>query len=470
MAQLFKRFVNVRRLLTSFLLFYAGIGIAQRTPAEAAPGRSDPSFSQPSIAPGVDYTVPTEAEIVAALQRIHSHFVRSTPFRIVDTQTGQPIIDLTQPRKSAAVDMGGGEFGDWTYSMGVVLTGMLQASKVTGDPRYEEYALRYFDFIFDHLDYFRRQAAQFGPQPRGYRRLIDMRELDDCGAIGAALIRAYTERKDQRYRGTIDATAEFISHRMKRMPDGTLVRPRPQPVSLWADDLYMSVPFLARMGQLTGDQLYFDDAAKQVIQFSDRLMNPASGLFDHAWFEGDGYDPKFYWGRADGWMLVAMVELLSVMPENHPLRGRVLDIYRRGVQGVTAVQSSRGMWHQLLDKPDSYEETSATAMFTFAIARGVNRGWLSPIYAPVAQTGWQALAKRIHENGEIEGICVGTTAAYDAVYYYNRPTNLGAMQGYGPTLLAGAEMITLLRSFDIERKLNTYHYRPKPSQTDAPKE
>lgn len=466
MAQLFKRSLNVRCLLTSFLLFYTGIGIAQQIPV----GRSDPSFSQPSIAPGVDYTVPTEAEIVAVLQRIHSHFVRSTPFRIVDAQTGQPITDLTQPRKSAAVDMGGGEFGDWTYSMGVVLTGMLQASEVTGDPRYEEYALRYFDFIFDHLDYFRRQAAQFGPQPRGYRRLLDMHELDDCGAIGAALIRAYTERKDQRYRGTIDATAEFISHRMKRMPDGTLVRPRPQPVSLWADDLYMSVPFLARMGQLTGDQRYFDDAARQVIQFSDRLMNAASGLFDHAWFEGDGHDPKFYWGRADGWMLVAMAELLSVMPENHPLRGRVLDIYRRGVQGVTAVQSGRGMWHQLLDKPDSYEETSATAMFTFAIARGVNRGWLSPIYAPVAQTGWQALAKRIHENGEIEGICVGTTAAYDAVYYYNRPTDLGAMQGYGPTLLAGAEMITLLRSFDIERKLNTYHYRPKPSQTGAPKE
>jgi rhamnogalacturonyl hydrolase YesR len=100
-------------------------------------------------------------------------------------------------------------------------------------------------------------------------------------------------------------------------------------------------------------------------------------------------------------------------------------------------------------------------MFTFAIARGVNRGWLSPIYAPVAQAGWQAVAKRVRESGEIDGICVGTTAAYDAVYYYNRPTSLRAMQGYGPTLLAGAEMIQMLRSFDVERKLNTFHYRPR---------
>ncbi len=119
------------------------------------------------------------------------------------------------------------------------------------------------------------------------------------------------------------------------------------------------------------------------------------------------------------------------------------------------------MWHQLLDKTDSYLESSATAMFTFAIARGVNRGWLAPVYAPVAQAGWQALTKRVRPDGRIEGICVSTTAAYDAVYYYNRPTDLGAMQGYGPALMAGAEVIAMLRQFDIERTLNTFHYRAK---------
>jgi hypothetical protein len=119
------------------------------------------------------------------------------------------------------------------------------------------------------------------------------------------------------------------------------------------------------------------------------------------------------------------------------------------------------IWHQLLDKPDSYLESSSTAMFTFAVARGVNRGWLTPAYAPIAQTGWQALRERIRENGQIDDICVGTTAAYDAVYYYNRPTSLEAPQGYGPTLMAGAEMITLLKNFDVDRKLNTFHYKRK---------
>ena len=71
------------------------------------------------------------------------------------------------------------------------------------------------------------------------------------------------------------------------------------------------------------------------------------------------------------------------------------------------------------------------------------------------------LAQRVRADGQVEGICYATTAAYDAVYYANRPTRLDAMQGYGPVLMAGAEVITMLRQFDIDHTLNTFHYRPK---------
>ncbi|MGA2193799.1 MAG: glycoside hydrolase family 88 protein [Bryobacteraceae bacterium] len=445
------------------VLALALVALAAGAQAQSPPkGRSDASFQQPSLADGVDYVVPTEAEIKATIDRIFGYIVRSTAYRIIDMQTGEPITDFTRPIKTAGVDNRAGQFNDWDYPVGVVLAGLLNVSDVTGDPRYAGYTLKNFDFIFDHLDYFRRQAAEFGAQSYGFRRLLEMRALDDCGAIGAALVKAYARKPDPRYRATIDAVADYIAHKQMRLPDGTLARPRPQPVSLWADDAYMSIPFLAQMGKLTGDRAWYDDAVRQVIQMSQRLQDLGTGLYDHAWYENTApYDPRFFWGRGGGWVLMATAELLSVLPENHSGRVKVLDIFRTAARAAVEVQSSTGMWHQLLDKTDSYLESSATAMFTFSIARGVNRGWLTPVYAPAAQTGWQALATRVHPDGRVAGICVSTTAAYDAVYYYNRPTDLDAMQGYGPVLMAGAEVITMLRSFDIEHTLNTFHYRVK---------
>jgi rhamnogalacturonyl hydrolase YesR len=454
-----QRFSSIAAACAALLV--AAAAAAQQPAGGAAPrpGRSDPAFSQPSVIPGVDYTVPSETEVKAVLDRIRDHFVRSTPYHIIDTQTGQPITDLAQPTRTAGIDTRPGEFNDWTYSMGVVLAGMIHVTEVTGDASYQAYTLKNFDFIFDHLPYFRQQAKLFGPQPQGYRRLLDMHELDDCGAIGAALIKAWREEPDPRYRETIDAVATHISTRQMRLPDGTLARPRPQPVSVWVDDAYMSIPFLAQMGKLTGERRYYDDAARQVIGMSARLFHAGRGLYDHSWFANTDPDPKFFWGRGAGWMLMATAELLSVLPDDHPDRTPVLEIFQRAAQGVVAVQGSTGLWHQLLDRTDSYRETSASAMFTFAIARGVNRGWLPHTYAPVAQAGWRALERQVRPDGQVEGICVGTTAAYDAPYYYHRPTDLKAMQGYGPVLMAGAEVITLVRSFDIQRQNNTFHYR-----------
>jgi rhamnogalacturonyl hydrolase YesR len=448
-------------LLLASLAASASAQPSGQPPASQRPGRSDPAFSQPSIGPGTDYTVPSEAEIKAVLDRIRDHFVRNTPYRVIDTSTGTPITDLTTPTRTAGIDLKSAEFIDWTYSMGVVLSAMLHVTDVTGDASFQAYTFKNFDFIFEHLPYFRQQAKLFGPQSYGYRRLIEMRELDDCGAIGAALIRTYARKPDPKFKEGIELAANHILTKQPRLPDGTLARARPVATALWIDDAYMSIPFLAQMGKTTGEKKYFDDAAQQVIGMSARMFDASKGLFDHSWFANMEEDARFYWGRGDGWVMVAMAELLSVMPETHPARGKVMEIFKRGARGAVETQSGTGLWHQLLDRTDSYLETSASAMFTFAIARGVNRGWLPVSYAPVAQTGWRALEQRVRPDGQIEGICVGTTAAYDAVYYYNRPTALNAMQGYGPTLMAGAEVMTMIRNFDIRRVNNTFYYDPK---------
>jgi len=157
--------------------------------------------------------------------------------------------------------------------------------------------------------------------------------------------------------------------RQFRLADGTLARNRPLPSSLWLDDLFMSVPALAQMGKLTGDTKYYDDAVKQVLQFSERMFVREKGLFMHGWVQGMDVHPTFHWGRANGFALMSMAELLDVLPEDHPGRAKVLELYRAHVRGLAACQGGDGLWHQLLDRSDSYTETSASAIFVYAIAR-----------------------------------------------------------------------------------------------------
>jgi len=102
------------------------------------------------------------------------------------------------------------------------------------------------------------------------------------------------------------------------------------------------------------------------------------------------------------------------------------------------------LWHQLLDKPDTFLETSATAIYVYSIARGINRGWLDPLtYGPMVSLAWNAVAKKVNAQGQVEGTCVGTGMGFDPAFYYYRPTSPLAAHGYGTVLLAGAEMITL---------------------------
>lgn len=212
----------------------------------------------------------------------------------------------------------------------------------------------------------------------------------------------------------------------------------------------MSVPALAQMGALTGDTAYFDDAVKQILQFSARMFVPGKNLYRHGWVQAMNPHPAFHWARANGWAIVAMTELLELLPENHPGRAAVLDQYRAHLAGLAAVQDGGGLWHQLLDRPDSYLETSASAMFVYAMLHGINRGWIDPkAYGAAASLGWNALTQKVNATGQVEGTCVGTGMGFDPMFYYYRPTSVLAAHGYGPVLLAGAEMIQFRSNPDI---------------------
>jgi len=283
-------------------------------------------------------------------------------------------------------------------------------------------------------------------------RVLHPHALDDCGAMCAAMIKTQQMPGfDGNLKPLINTFADYISTKEFRFPDGTLARNRPLPNSLWLDDLFMSVPALAQMGKYTGDKKYFNDAVKQVLQFSERMFNYDKGLFMHGWIQGMDEHPQFHWARANGWAVMTMVELLEVLPKDHEGRAKVLEILRKHIRGLANYQSSKGFWHQLIDRNDSYLETSATAIYTYAIARAINRGYVDgQVYAPMVCLAWNAVASKVNEKGQVEGTCVGTGMGFDPAFYYYRPISVYAAHGYGPVLLAGAEMIQLVKTHKIE--------------------
>ena len=400
------------------------------------------------IAPAypVSYEPASPAQIKAVLDRVLTYLETGSPVRIVDRDTRQPVADLAHlPAHPAFAPTA---FLLTSYEWGVTYSGMLHAAAATGDPRYRTYVDERFDAIATLAAHLQRQPAPPNDLPRrdlvfALVPVLYPRTLDDSGSMAAAMIEAArTGVRPDQLRPRIDVYLAWIRTGQYRLPDGTLARNRPMPDTLWLDDLYMSVPALAQMGALTNDASYFDDAVRQVLQFSARLFVPGKNLYRHGWVQGMDPHPAFHWGRANGWAALAMAELLDVLPENHPGRTAILDQYRAHVAGLAAVQDGTGLWHQLLDRPDSYLETSASAMFVYAIARGINRGWLDVnAYGPMASVGWNAVAQKVNPAGQVEGTCVGTGMAFDPLYYFNRPTNVLAAHGYGPVLLAGAEMI-----------------------------
>ncbi len=398
--------------------------------------------------------LPTEPGIAADLTRVRQFLETAMPARIVD----------------GAADRGaGGAFNPLAYETGVIHSGMLRAAAATGDRRFADFTAHQFQFIADALPFFRAAAARRGPAGNSFRAILAPAALDDCGAMLTAMIQARRAGVGPDLLPVITGWADYIAHRQFRMADGTLARQRPQPISLWSDDLYMGVPPLAAMGRLTGDVRWSDDAAQNAGHLADRLFRPAVGLYAHGWIADNPDAPEIYWARANGWAVLAYCDLLDDLPARHPARAAALSRLRAHLHGVALRQSGRGLWHQVLDREDSYLETSASAMFVYGLAHAINQGWISPaVYGGVALAGWNAVAAQINPQGQVENTCVGTTFASNAAYYYDRPVSVYAVHGYGPVLLAGAEMIRLLRNPAVDIRPSDTVVSFRPAQPSAP--
>jgi rhamnogalacturonyl hydrolase YesR len=372
------------------------------------------------------------------VRRVADNIIKTTSFQFVNTKTGEKFVamkgkDTTNNVKAES------KFNKWQYVNGVLTVGMLRIANALNDPKYSDYSRKNFNFIFDNLDYFKK-LFDAGANPE-YRPVFNIRSLDDCGSMAAGLIDVYAFDKRKDYLDYLNRVGDYIINKQVRFADGTLARNSPRKMTLWADDLYMSVPYLARMGKLTGNNKYFDFAIQQVEQFNKYIYDPSTGLYFHTYFNDENMNGVARWGRCNGWVALAQAELLDNLPANHPKRPELVKLLLRQIVGFSRYQDTSGMWHQVLDKPESYLESSVTAMYVYTVAKAVNEGWINKRFITIAQRGWDALSKKITADGQVPDICIGTSVEEDISYYFNRPKELNDTHGLGAFLMAGAEMI-----------------------------
>jgi len=430
----------------------AAVLVALSLPVFAAQGPAN-DVTAPLHAMKVDYPTPygtpAVADVTKVLDRVYTYLDAVTPAQVIDSKTKQEVKDFSKLNDDTI--FAPGDFRLTSYEWGVTYAGMLAAGAATGDKRFTDYSYKRITLLAD-LAKPTLARLRANPQAKSpVQRTLEPHALDDIGALCVSFIKAKQTGLKADVTPLLDSCRTFIGSKEHRLADGTLARMRPQPDTLWLDDMFMGVPAWVQMGKLTGERKYFDESVKQIQQFSQRMFNPQLGIYMHGWVQGMDAHPEFHWARANGWAVMTLVDVLDALPEDHPGRNAVLAQLRAHVKGLVSYQDGTGFWHQLLDRPDTYLETSATAIYAYSMARAINKGYIDrAAYAPTVMLAWNAVASKVNEKGQVEGTCVGTGMAFDPAFYYYRPVNVFAAHGYGPVLLAGAEVITMLKTQKFE--------------------
>ena len=449
--------MKITKMFTAIVLSLISISIIRAQ----APGQT-----RQGVAQGQN---PQENAFIKSIKtdvdRVFDFLNANTPPKLVDRESQEPVNDFKKISTNSVFERG--RFGLLTYEWGVTYSSMLRASVIFDDKRYADYVYERFNFIGDIYPYFvklindspvateTRSGSNFAIRGNNItlRGMIAPIWLDDCGSMQAALAKGVLTNPAlaSKLRPIIDCTFDFTMNKEHRLPDRTLARMRPTANSLWVDDMYMGITPIAYMAKLIEkdnpelSKKYYDEAALQIELFKKYLWIPEKKLFRHSWIESMTYHPSIFWGRANGWALLTMSDVLDVLPANHIKRPEIMASLIEHIQGLMVLQGGDGFFHQVLDRNDSYTETSVTALYSYVVSHAVNEGWIdAQAYGPSAVAAWRAVATRINAQGEVEGTCVGTGVAYEPSFYYNRPTNVNAAHGYGPTILAGSEILKML--------------------------
>jgi len=389
----------------------------------------------PAAAPAI-----TDAEIRDVISRVAKHQVHPLAEGDYPPASDAAAVKSAKPPEGIA----------WGYPWGVTLFGMERSQDAVSDPEADNFVVQHDSICADDYHWLAglrdsTNAAEFAGIIRGSKigGLLHLGSLDSCGSMGNQMLESmirHPDRATPEEKAAVARIADWVVHKQDRLPDGTLWRAKSMGGSVWPDDLYMGGVFLVRWGIYNHDPKFIDDAASNIIHQA-ALEQDRDGLWFHGYLETNHLHAPFKWGRGNGWVTVTLVETLSAMRNNDPLRPKLLEILRNQIEGLKKVQAPDGMWRQVLDRPELWEETSCTAMFAYGIARAVDRGWIAPANLEVARRAFAGLAKNVTPDGEVLNTCHGTNIGDTLNYYIQRPHDGDDPHGHGPVLLAGTELL-----------------------------
>lgn len=337
------------------------------------------------------------------------------------------------------------DLGTWGYAKSLYLYGQFLVYKRTHEPRYLKYIKDWIDF---HVD---ANGVVTNLNTQGVKSEIKFDNLDSM-LPGNLLLLLYQETKDPKYK----LAADRIRLRFNTYPrtkDGGFwhAASRSREWQLWGDGVFMSMPFLVRYGTLFGDRKYAnDEATRQLIIYASHLNDPKTGLMFHAydesgqstWADKQTKHSAEIWCRAMGWFGMTLIEVLELLPKNHPSRPRLIAQLDQLVKAWAKYQDKKtGLWYQVVDKgedPSNWLETSSSSMYTYVTAMAAQRGYVARSYTSVAQHGYAGVLTKISlDSGgmtNIIDICEGTNVA-DLTYYYGRKRATNDFHGLGAFLI-----------------------------------
>ena len=328
-------------------------------------------------------------------------------------------------------------FGQWFYALMVGTHGLFKAYAATGEKEYLDYFIDSTTTLAEYYDYIQYDASLFG-QAAFLELTTKLDNLDAIGSMGRNLCELYKISPREDVLKLIEILADAAMNSIPRFEDGTYHRER----DMWADDLFMSCPFLVRYAALKGDKKFAKEVVDQLLGFKKRLWMADEKIMSHIFFLDTNEPNLVPWGRGNGWVYVSLTDALENLPHDTKGYDELMKFYLEFTEGIVKLQDADGLWHQVLNLPHSYQETSCTGMYLLGLCRGINNGWIGTEHKKYADKAYLGLIdKKISSVGNVYDVCMGSSNSKNAEYY----VNLGAVDnddhGTGVILTAITEYI-----------------------------